>query len=152
MVTALLRPRYWPGNTIGLCAGFFSSLKEKVIDALEWLLCLQSFKELLTIQYFLVTSDVNWGLQSSIHAFLLYINIVVREYTTHEQVSVTWFTNKVSGSRQACNSICFLFLSVYVCLSWWFLHCWPSSAAVHRNAAVADIILFLQVSWKYTGR
>lgn len=35
-----------------MAAGGFSSLKEKVIDALEWLLCLQKLKELLNVQYF----------------------------------------------------------------------------------------------------
>ena len=131
------------------CVRFFSSLKEKVIDALERLLYLQSFKELLTIQYFLITSNINWRLQSCIHAFLLYMNIVVHEYVTHRWVSVTWFTHKVRQSRQACNIIsCFLSLSVYVCLPRSFLHCWPSSAAVHRDAAVAEIPLFLAASWK----
>lgn len=52
-----------------MAAGEFSSLKEKVIDALGPLLCLQNLQELLTVQDFLITSHVNPGLQSCIHVF-----------------------------------------------------------------------------------
>lgn len=35
-----------------MAVGGFSCLKEKEIDALEWLLCLQNLKELLTVGIF----------------------------------------------------------------------------------------------------